>query len=296
MTTHLNRQKAGSRTRAAQALLGVLIVGGGAALAAGLRVGAKPELPPSGGVTIPEEDLTPKKVASTAVAVDSGGIAARMDLIANHPTPIPAAPPPEGPKTADGAKTDEGPKPASPELRYLGAVLGSRPMALVFDNGKQLFVGVGDAVGGGTVESISATHLKIGGDAPQTLELATKTNDILTRGNQGVRPGMPVVNRPGQPHAPAIVKALQPPEPSESGLGLNGEPIPPVPAYVLPSMARRYDKLREQLREKKAVGSEAELAEYAAKLLLTEEPKAVDQGAMEKQHMLEDSNRMGQQP
>jgi hypothetical protein len=169
--------------------------------------------------------------------------------------------------------------------------MGSRNMALVSDGGKQRFVTIGDSLGGGTIESITASEIKVSGDAPRTIELASRAGDAVTRGHAAARPGQPV--QPGQPgvnHQPGqqaggltVVKPTPTPV-SPAGavsgqMGLNGQEIPPMPDYITPEQAQRYEEIRSTLRQGKGMSSEQEILEFAAKVTTLEEndPKAAQQ-------------------
>jgi hypothetical protein len=281
MTTRISRQYAAARARTAQAVLGVLVVGGGAALAVGLRVGPRVEAVPA-TVTLPTVELASKTGVVTKVALDSSGIAERMDLVANHPIRV-EAPPPD--------KVPPPPPPAPPaELRYLGAVMGSRNMALISDGGKQRFVTVGDSLAGGTIESISETEIKVGGNAPRTIDLANRAKDAVTKGHAPLRAAQPPqpAARPGaQPLGQAsgltVVKPTPPspapPTATAPGGGQNGEEVAPMPDSVRPEQSGRFEEVRSNLRQARAFGSERELADAAARIVNLEEsdPKAAEQ-------------------
>jgi hypothetical protein len=280
MTTPLNRHKAASRARLAQALLGLLVVGGGAALAVGLRAGPRATSPASEKPEIPVVELPNRAVTTKTVALDTGGLAERLSSISNAPKPVEVTP---TPTTTNPQQQEVRPQPA--ELRYLGAVMGSHSMALVSDGGKQRFVAIGDTLAGGSVESISDAEIKIGGNAPRTIELASRSGDVLTKGHaaRGGGPAVPAASRPGAPN-PGLAVVKQPPQAMQAlmsgggSIGLNGEEIPPIPDYIRPDQQKRYDQIREEQRSRKGAGSEAELAEFAAKLLMTEDPKSATGG------------------
>src|ERR1051325_2586692 len=228
MTAPLNRHNAASRARAAQALLGVLVVGGGAALAVGLKAGPRAEVPASGKLELPIPEVAAKAGTTRTVALDTGGTAERLNLIINAPKAI------EVPPVAAQGEQPKLVQPTPAELRYLGAVMGSKNMALVSDAGKQRFVAIGDTLAGGQVESISDSQIKIGGDSPRTIELASRGGDVLTKGHRPGGPGQPgqpgvAINRPGvtttQQGLTVLKSAPQPVlnTPGGGGVGLNGE-------------------------------------------------------------------------
>src|SRR5262245_25127206 len=252
MTTHINRQRATTRTRTAQALLGVLVIGGGMAMAVGLRPGSRVEAP-SGQPSIPDVDVGSKSGPARNRSLDTTGLADRLNMASNapkiiEPTPIASA----------GPDKDIKPQPVV-EIRYLGGVMGLRNMALISDNGKQRFVAVGDSLGGGTVESITETAVRVAGDNPRTFDLVNRAGDTVTRGHAArTQPGL----NPARPGSLAVVKGQQPLGVSLGAAPAGGE-VPPVPDYINPAQVRRYEELRNDIRAKKNFGSEAEIAEYA---------------------------------
>ncbi len=288
MTTPLNRQNAASRARLAQALLGVFVIGGGGALAVGLHVGPRPQAPESDKITIPVVDIGLKTAANAkGASTDTVGLADRLNMVANAPKPVVVM----AQETPKGQEVIEIAPIQPPPVRYLGAVMGGKAMALISDNGKQKFVAVGDSLAGGKVESITDTQITIKGETPRTIELATRTGDVLTHG----RPAngqQAQASRPGQPSQPSaagmgLTKAMG--NVQGGATGINGEEIPPAPDYIRPEQRARYEQLRDELRAKRPPGSEGELAELTAKLLSTEDPKAG--AAMEKM-----KNIKGKQP
>src|SRR5262245_15648406 len=216
MRTHINRQRATTRTRTAQALLGVLIIGGGAAMAGGLRPGPNAQAP-SGKPSLPAVDLGQKTGPARNRAVDASGLAERLNQASNAPK-IEAVAVSAGPE-----KPIVQPTPTQ-EIRYLGGVLGSRSMALVSDSGKQRFVAVGDSLGGGTVESITETAVRIAGDTPRTLDLVTRAGDTVTKGHAPARAQAGL--RPAQPGSLAVVKQQPPLGVSLGAAPMSGQEIP----------------------------------------------------------------------
>ena len=143
---------------------------------------------------------------------------------------------------------------------------------------------VGDQLAGGTVESVTDALIKIGGNSPQTLELAARGSEVLTKAHRlaaapgGVPGGAPA--RPGQPQGLAVVK------PGNGLPGVTGEGTG-IPDYIHPDQARRFEEIRNDLRAKQAFGSEQEVNEFAAKLLQQQDPNAVDQGGLNRQPALQ---------
>jgi hypothetical protein len=274
MTTPLNRQNAASRARLAQALLGLFVIGGGGALAVGLHVGPRAQAPESDKIPVPVVDLGLKNgPGAKGASTDTAGLAERMNLVANAPKPeIVVA---QETTAKGGTVIETQPPPPPPPVRYLGGVMGSKAMALVSDNGKQKFVAVGDTLGGGTVESITDTQINIKGDSPHTIELATRTGEVLTHG-RAANGQQASISRPGQPSQPnqvaaSLSKAIV--QTQGGAAGINGEQIPPVPDYIRPEQRGRYEQLREELRSTRPPGSEAELSELTSKMLSSEDPK-----------------------
>jgi hypothetical protein len=141
---------------------------------------------------------------------------------------------------------------------------------------------VGDSLAGGTIDSITETTIRIGGDAPRTLDLVNRAGDTVTKGHAPTR-GTSL--QPAKPGSLAMVKQPSPQGISlgaANGGGINGQEIPPVPEYIRPEQAKRFEELRSEIRSQKSFGSEGEIAEYAAKLLSSEDPKSVDVPLMEK--------------
>jgi hypothetical protein len=276
MTTHINRQRATTRTRTAQALLGVLVIGGGMAMAVGLRPGSHAESP-SGKPSIPDVDLGTKSGPARSRSLDTSGLADRLNMTSNAPKIV------EVVQTTTGTEKEKPIAEPTQEMRYLGGVMGGRNMALISDNGKQRFVAVGDSLGGGTVESITDEAVRIAGNNPRTLDLVNRAGDSVTKGHAAARPQPGL--RPAGPGSMAVVK--QPQQPAGISLGNMppsfGQEVPPVPEYINPAQVRRYEELRSEIRNKKSFGSEAEIAEYAAKILSTEDPNGVNMPLMEKQ-------------
>jgi hypothetical protein len=253
--TSLNRQKAGSLTKGAQAALVVLLLAGGAALAFRAGIGSGLERPADGPVVLPVVSLGDKNNGPSRAAADVNAIAARLNMVSNHPTatdPVPVA-----------AGVQPPPPPPPADLRYLGAVgVGNMNMALVMDGGKQRFVRVGDQLSAGKVESIDEGEIKIAGAvgaASRSITLATRGAEVLTR-MHGSRPGMVRPASPGQPNNG--FPAYTPPEQNFPQAGSNG-----YPDYVRPDDYKRFDEVRNQLRQSGQYGSDEELAEASAKMM-----------------------------
>jgi hypothetical protein len=254
----LSKQKATTLTRAAQAVLVVLVVGGGTAIAVSSRLANDPEY--AGPLVLPTVELSGSKNTGVAVnnAIDFGSVADRLAAVSNHPKPVVVAPP-----TTDPGKTSA--PVASNELKYLGAVgIGSNKVALIAEGGKQRFVNVNDDLAGGKVESISDTEVRIGGNAPKTITLAGRGNEVLTRAGRA-GPGAVMPNRPNgvnpttlQPYQPQAMNAGQP---FEEVRQKNN-----IPDYVPRGDEQAFLSVRESLRTTEKFESEDQLNELASKM------------------------------
>jgi hypothetical protein len=259
----LSKQKAATLTRAAQIAIALLIVGAGTAMAVSARSASKIDSPPS-TLVLPVVDLGIKKADERPkVDVDTISTADRFAAVSNHPKPVD--------KPAVGATPNAPAAPAPSELKYLGAVgMGASKVALVVEGGKQRFVGEGDSLAGGTIQSISDSEVKVGGSVSKTIALASRSNDVLTRTTRapvppanaaraGMTPGqlgeLQAVPRTAQPYV-----TTTPTEDMAYYRNKNG-----VPDYVRPGEEQDFISIREELRSQEKFESEDELNEIASK-------------------------------
>lgn len=196
MAQAIDRVSARRFTRLAQggALVALL---SGVAVAAFIAPGGKaPE------VTLPEPGPAAEgpqgESAAAPVTVDSGGIAERLALIQNSPKPPET---PQGPGKPD--ELEHAGSPHAPVVRYLGPVGTGNVvlMALIDDDGRQRFAGVGDRTSAGSVRSLSPTELVLAdADGKQTkfalldrgAETVTRTG--AARGSSPTRFSAAIVN------------------------------------------------------------------------------------------------------
>lgn len=252
----LSKQKATTLTRAAQAALALLVVGAGAAIAMSSRFGSEPER--AGTLVLPVVDVSGGKNSVAAVSndIDFSAVGDRLGAVSNHPKPVVVA-------STPGPGPNQPPTPAATEMKYLGAVgVGANKVALITDNGKQRFVGINDDLGGGKVESITDTEVRIGGSASKVLTLASRSTDVVTRagaprpanGVNTVRTAVPGALQPYQPINPAA-------QPIDEHLRAKAN----VPDYVAQGEERDFVALREELRSTVKHNNEDELNEIASK-------------------------------
>jgi hypothetical protein len=248
----LSKQKATTLTRTAQAVLALLVVGAGTAIAVSSRFSSEPER--AGPLVLPTVDVSGGKAASATVSneIDFSGVADRLGAVSNHPKPLVVAT-----NTAVTPTTTTAPT----EMKYLGAVgVGPSKVALISDAGKQRFVGVNDDLGGGKVQSITDTQVSIGGGVTKTLTLAGRSTDVLTKMGRAPAPA------PGAPRSPTLgtLQAYQQPsaQPVDEHLRAKGN----IPDYVTPGDERDFMAVREDLRANGRYESEEQLNEMASKM------------------------------
>lgn len=214
MAQAIDRVSARRFTRLAQggALVALLCV---VAVAAFIAPGGKtPE------VTLPEPGHAAEgpqgESAAAPVTVDSGGIAERLALIQNSPK---APETPEGPGRTDELEHAEGGTHA-PVVRYLGPVGAGNVvlMALIDEDGRQRFAGVGDRTSAGSVRSLSPTELVLADAGGKETKVAlldrgaeTVTRTGAARGSAPTRFSAAIVNL-NQPASKASGMATRGPE------------------------------------------------------------------------------------
>lgn len=273
----LDRQRAASRTRLAQAGVFVAIACGGGIVAFGLP-GVKPP-PPVEPLTLPEPapEETPAPADEKPVSVfDIDATSDRFSMIGNRPAPPYVAPPP-----TDTARGEEPPPPPPPppadDTKFLGVVrMGAAKLALIARADKQSFVGVGGRVGDETVTAISEKEITIGS---KTIPLTPKGSEVVSRassadagagamGAKGNTAGMPgVSNGRTNPATAATLAARAAASRAANSRaaapgGSMGAPMAPFPD---PVRNNRYQQLLEKLRAGGEFKTEAEVAEAAMK-------------------------------
>lgn len=265
----ISKQQATTLTRAAQLAVALLLVGAGSALAVSWRSRDKGvDLP--GPLEIPVADLGIRRTSTEARDVDAESVADRLGAVANHPKPAQTIPTPgTAPTTTTPVAS------GSQDTRFLGAVaMGSTKMALVAEGGKQKFVGVGDALAGGTVEQITDSEVRIGGGVSKTLTLATRTADVLTRAGRNAPGAILLPPSATQSNNLGGLRAYTPPQ-QQQPVDTMGKPMTVdqlnyrqrlnVPDYVAPGDEHDFVAMREEMRNSEKFSSEDELNEMASK-------------------------------
>lgn len=244
----IDRSNAKKWTLAAQALLGVSVLGLGAA--AFLNMPGNPiDQPP----TAPELPNVNSNVASSSLAAiprgDGVGTAARLIRVAN--TPKSAEVPAPTPTPVDVPT----PPSMGPSISYLGCVrIGTAKRGLINLDAKQKFVTLRQTVGEGAnakeVEEIEDDYIVIGG---KRYERPGRTGSVLSQATRNPRGAIqPLARAGGPPTKMSAVNRNQPSDPFGSGapqqdLMLDG--FLRVPEYVNRDDAALWRRIRAELLE-----------------------------------------------
>ncbi len=178
----VDRSRAGTYSRAAQAGVGVLVLAG-----VGVAMMGLPKVEEPTDFSLPEvPEVAVARKASGSV-IDAQGAAMRLAMVPGAPKP-PAPPPP--PPTQAQTRTDgEGVQPPTPgpgsgeQLRYLGqASIGPMSAGLVALGTTQRFVRVGQAVEGEEIRTIEPEFMILARDgAERRLDRSSRGMEVVTR-------------------------------------------------------------------------------------------------------------------
>jgi hypothetical protein len=294
MSKPLTRLEAIKGTRIAQAIGAVCLIGALAVAAVGLPGVWAP--PPAEALELPDVSPPGQNGSASDEAkrrVNGTALASRLDMVSNRPR-VPVVDVPVMTTDIVELPVVDLPPEVEPGIKYLGNVtLGPRRMALISNDDKQSFVGVGGKVGDLTLDVIETEWIRLtSGSTEKIITLAPRGEQVVTRANgggMGAQGGMSAQQMRNMQAGAARAGAQTRPTAAQILAQRSGTRVAtpaanqatPFAGSPFPDQPRnqRYQQYREKLMSSGEYSTEQEVNEAAIKLTEQEYVEGLIPGA-----------------